>query len=183
MMITKITSFSSIPLFQKALYVFDIDDTVMGYKEFSHTYFGDKINEYKKTYDEHVSIDFAISDWMEQVKKSTPHHMDKEGFESILKHINSSDSNHFFLTARNPNFRSITEKHLEQLNIRSTQVYYVAGQNKGTYLKNIIEKFDKFDKIIFIDDSEKNLIDMKNSFGKNVELYHFIKKFELCNFY
>lgn len=63
-MITKITSFSSIHRFQKALYIFDIDDT-----------------------------------------------------------------------ARNINFKSITESHLEQLNINSTQVYYFAGQNKGTYLK------------------------------------------------
>ena len=182
-MITKITSFSSIPRFQKALYVFDIDDTVMGYKEFSHTFFVDKINEYKKIYDEHIAIDFAVSDWGEQIRKATPHHMDEEGYISIQNHIKSSDSHHFFLTARNINFKSITESHLEQLNINSTQVYYVAGQNKGKYLKNIIDKIGNFDKIIFIDDTEKNLIDMKSTFGKDIELYHFVKKFELCNFY
>jgi predicted phage tail protein len=178
-MITKITSFSSIPRFQRALYVFDIDDTVMGYKEFSHTYFTDKINEYKKLYDDHVAIDFAVSDWIEQVKKASPHHMDEEGYISIQNHIKSSESHHFFLTARNVNFKSITETHLEQLNISSTQVYYVSGQNKGKYLKTIIDKVGKFDKIIFIDDSEKNLIDMKNIFGKDVELYNFVKKFDL----
>jgi hypothetical protein len=182
-MITKITSFSSIPRIQKALYIFDIDDTVMGYKEFSHTYFTDKINEYQKSYDNHVAVDFAVTDWIEQVKKGTPHHMDEHGFNSLINHIDETDSYHFFLTARNPNFRSITETHLEQLNISSAQIYYVSGQNKGTYLKNIIDKVGNFDKIIFIDDSEKNLIDMKNTFGKDVELYHFVKKFELCNFY
>ena len=44
----------------------------------------------------------------EQIRKATPHHMDEEGYISIQNHIKSSDSHHFFLTARNVNFKSIT---------------------------------------------------------------------------
>ena len=83
------------------------------------------------------------------------------------------------MTARNPNFRNITEKHLECLNINNSHVYYVSGRNKGEYLKNIIDKHGEYDKIVFVDDSEKNLLDMKKTFGEKIELYHFVKKYNM----
>jgi hypothetical protein len=177
-MIKQITSFRSIPIVSNTLVVLDIDDTIMGYREFSHTYFIDRISHYKQKHgSDIIAIDFAVSDWIEQVEKSTPHHMDEDGFWYMMNMLNKTDSRHFFLTARNPNFRKITEKHLECLNISNSHVYYVSGCNKGEYLKNIIDKHGVFDKIVFVDDSEKNLHDMQKTFGEKIDLYHFVKKY------
>ena len=187
-MVHQITSFSEIPFASddKVLCIFDIDDTILGYKEFTHTYFGERIVHYKQIYDNDImAIDFAVDDWIEKVNQSTPHRMDHKGYNDIIKKINQTESKHFFLTARNPKFRNITEKHLEQLNIKNPNVYYVSGKNKGEYLKNIIDKYEcgNYKRIIFVDDAEKNLEDMKKTFGDKIELFHFVKKFELCNFY
>ena len=179
-MIKQITSFRSITLFQNTLIILDIDDTIIGYKEFNHTFFSDKIAHYKSLHGcDIISVDFAVADWIEQVEKGTPYHMDEDGFNHLMNYITKTNSNHFFLTARNPNFRNITEKHLEDLNIINSHVYYVSGKNKGEYLKNIIDKHPKYDHIIFVDDSEKNLLDMQKTFGNTIELYHFIKKYNM----
>jgi len=185
-MIRQINSFSQIPFASKdkVLCIFDVDDTIMGYKEFANTYFGERISHYKQLHDNDIiAIDFAVADWIEKVEQSTPHHMDYNGYYDLIEKINKTESRHFFLTARNPKFRHITEKHLEQINIKNPNVYYVAGKNKGEYLKNIIDKYEKYERVLFIDDVEKNLHDMKKTFGDKIELYHFVKKFELCNFY
>ena len=185
-MIRQINTFSQIQISQceKTLCIFDIDDTIMGYNEFNHTYFGERINYYKNIHKSHIlAIDFAVSDWIEKIEQSTPHHMDEYGYNDIINRIIKSNSQYFFLTARNPHFRQLTEKHLEQINIKNPHIYYVSGKNKGEYLKNIIDKYEKFDRIIFIDDIEKNLEDLKKTFGDKIELFHFVKKFELYNFY
>ena len=183
-MIKQIISFRSINITPKTLVVLDIDDTILGYKEFPHTYFLDRINHYKKLHESDIlAIDFAVSDWIDKVEKSTPHHMDEDGFSYMMNLLKQTNSSHFFLTARNSNFRNITEKHLEDLEIINSHVYYVSGKNKGEYLKNIIDKHEKYDRIVFVDDSEKNLFDMQKTFGDSIDLYHFVMKFEMCNFY
>ena len=63
--------------------------------------------------------------------------------------------------------------------IKKNCIYFFKLNQK----KNIIDKYEKYERVLFIDDVEKNLHDMKKTFGDKIELYHFVKKFELCNFY
>ncbi len=179
-MFKQIISFRDVEIYQNTLIVFDIDDTILGYKEFSHDYFHNKLKYYKNnTSCENTVMDNAVNDWFNLVKNSTPHHMDEDGFIDLMYKINSNNSEHLFLTARNPKFKDITEKHLNKIKINYNNIYYVAGGNKGELLKDIIKDYPEYDKIIFIDDMEKNLTDVYKTFGDKIDLYHFVKKYYL----
>jgi uncharacterized HAD superfamily protein len=179
-MFKQIISFRDVKMCQNALIVFDIDDTVLGYKEFSHDYFHNQLKYHKRnTSCENTIMNNAVNDWFNLVKQSTPHHMDEEGFFDLMNKINDNNSNHIFLTARNPKFKDITENHLNKIKINHKNIYYVAGGNKGEILKNIIKDHPEYNKIIFIDDMRKNLIDVYKTFGHKIDLYHFVKKYYL----
>ena len=179
-MFKQIISFRDVKIYQNALIVFDIDDTVLGYKEISHDYFYKQLTHHKKYSScENTIMNNAVNDWFNLVKQSTPHHMDEVGFVDLIKEINDNNSNHLFLTARNPRFKDITEKHLNKIKINHKNIYYVAGGNKGEILKDIIKDYPEYNKIIFIDDMEKNLIDVYKTFGDKIDLYHFVKKYFL----
>jgi acid phosphatase class B len=174
----QIKTFADIAVSPKTLVVFDIDDTVIGYEEFSHTYFTDRLQYYKEKYDcSKMVLDFALDDWITKVKSGTPFHMDKNGYTQLINTIRETDSHYMFMTARNPLFRDTTEDHLEKIGIINRQVHYLAGANKGEFLKNIIKKYPQYDKLIFIDDMEKNLNDLHLAFGNKIDLYHFVKKY------
>jgi hypothetical protein len=179
-MFKQIVSFRDVKIYRNTLIVFDIDDTVLGYKEFSHDYFHNQLKYHKKnTSCESTIMNNAINDWFNLVKTSTPHHMDEDGFFELMNKIDNNKSEHLFLTARNPKFKDITEKHLNKIKINHKNIYYVAGGNKGEILKDIIKHYPEYNKIIFIDDMEKNLTDVYKTFGDKIDLYHFVKKYFL----
>lgn len=177
-MFKQIVSFKNVIVKPQTLIVFDIDDTIIGYEEFSHTYFTNAIENYKEKYNcDKMALDFALHDWISKVNEGTPCHMDADGFKELERKIKNTNSHYIFMTARNPNYRDITETHLEQVGIKNRQVYYLAGANKGEFLKNIYEKYSDYKEIIFIDDMEKNLHDVGKAFDHKIELYHFVKKY------
>jgi len=177
-MFKQIVSFKNVTIHPRTLVVFDIDDTVIGYEEFSHTFFADSIQTYKEKHKcDKMALDFALHDWITKVKEGTPYHMDSIGFIELKEKIKNTDSHYIFMTARNPNYRDITESHLEKIGIENRQVYYLAGSNKGEFLKSISQKYSEYNKMIFIDDMEKNLNDVHKVFGNKIELYHFVKKY------
>lgn len=177
-MFKQIFSFKNINIHPRTLVVFDIDDTVIGYKEFSHTFFTDSIKKYKKKHKcDKMALDFALHDWITKVNQGTPYHMDDDGFNELTQKITNTDSHYIFMTARNSLYKDITESHLEKVGIQNRQVYYLAGANKGEFLKSIFHKYSKYKKIIFIDDMEKNLNDIHKAFGNKINLYHFVKKY------
>jgi hypothetical protein len=179
-MFRQIVSFRDVKIYQNTLIVFDIDDTVLGYKEIAHDYFNKQLIYHKKNIScENTIMNNAVNDWFNLVRKSTPHHMDEDGFIDLMRKISINESEHLFLTARNPKFKDITEKHLNKININYKNIYYVAGENKGEILKNIIKDYPEYNKIIFIDDMEKNLTDVYKTFGDKIDLYHFVKKYYL----
>ena len=176
----QIVSFKNVAIHPRTLVVFDIDDTVIGYEEFSHTFFTDSIKAYKEKHKCYkMALDFALHDWISLVKKGTPYHMDSSGFDELTEKIKTTDSHYIFMTARNPLYREVTELHLEKVGIQNRQVYYLAGSNKGEFLKSISQKYSEYNRMIFIDDMEKNINDVHKAFGNKIDLYHFVKKNKL----
>jgi hypothetical protein len=178
-MFKQIISFRDVKIYDNTLIVFDIDDTVLGYKEFSHNYFHNQLKYHKKNIScNNTVMNNAVNDWFNLVQKSTPHHMDEDGFYELMHKIHNNNSEHLFLTARNPRFKDITERHLHKIKINHKNIYYVAGGNKGEILKDIIKDYSEYNKLIFIDDMEKNLTDVYKTFGDKIDLYHFVKKYQ-----
>jgi hypothetical protein len=121
---------------------------------------------------------------------------------AIPQFINSwqkSETTIFALTARDPRYRSATERELAKKGVSFAKtplkpiggempvyqykvvkemsyangIMMVTGMNKGDMLNHILQKTARsFKAIIFIDDTEKNLTNVKNSFlsQKNVDL-------------
>jgi len=172
-----ISSFKEIDVKEKTLIILDIDDTIMGYKEFNHTYFMNKLDYYTQEHkNEEIAIKKAVKDWITMVENSTPFHMDYDGYKYLLDKINETQSHHIFITTRNLEHKQLTESHLYQIGVVSEHIYYSNGTNKGELLQQILHKYTNYDNIVFIDDLDKNLDDMKRSLGDKVELYQFIKK-------
>ena len=160
------------------LFVFDIDDTVLHYGHINCSWFNQRIAENKTVYKTiSEAIDHAVHEWFESISICEPQHTDEIGFKKLLNRIEKKSHDYMFLTARNPKFENITLHHFEKLGIPiEKDIHFASGQNKGKMLKSILDNSEyKYDKIIFIDDSEKNLKDVYVELHQlhNIELYKF----------
>ena len=180
-MFQTIRSFSNIKVLgtKSRLFVFDIDDTILHYGHINYIWFNQRINDNKliyKTLSE--AIDNAVFEWFQNISNCEPLHTDEIGFKKLINKIENKPNDYIFLTARNPKFETITLHHFEKLGIPTKKyIHYASGQNKGKILKSILDNSNYiYDKIIFIDDSEKNLNDVYNELHQthNLELYKFV---------
>jgi hypothetical protein len=118
----------------------------------------------------------TISGALEKAK-----HTDKNGLFRLLDKVEKCQTALIFLTARSHEMEEYTLLDLEELGIPShLNVYYCGLINKGEYLKLILDlnPFFKNYNIIFVDDYEINLINVKNKFKKKVKCFQFIKNYE-----
>ncbi|MFK5880275.1 MAG: DUF2608 domain-containing protein [Flavobacteriaceae bacterium] len=114
----------------------------------------------------------------------------------------------FALTSRSPKYRAATERELSRTGIDFTKTalrpegenlpnyrYYLknemsymqgimmtSGMNKGEMLQHILQKTNQdFESIIFVDDSEKNVYNMKQQYknsGVDITIFHYTKVIE-----
>jgi hypothetical protein len=177
-----INSFSNIIIRNKKsktyLFVFDIDDTILHYGHINYVWFNQQIVENKSKYNTiDEAIEQAVHEWFQNVSICEPLYTDENGFKNLLNKIEKNSHDYIFLTARNPKFSTITLHHFEKLGIPTNKdIHFTSGQNKGKMLKEILENSNyHYDKIIFVDDSEKNLKDVYNVLNNlyPIELYKF----------
>lgn len=160
------------------LFVFDIDDTILHYGDINYVWFNQCIIENKLKYNTiQEALDQSVHEWFQKISSIEPLHTDEDGFKKLINKIKKKSYDYIFLTARNPKFSSITLHHFEKLGIPiEKNIYFTAGQNKGMILKEILENCNyNYNKIIFIDDSEKNLKDVHVELSNlyPIELYKF----------
>jgi hypothetical protein len=178
-----IRSFSNIFIHNKKLksilFVFDIDDTILHYGHINYIWFNELITINKTKYESiSEAIDHAVHEWFRNISNSNPMHTDENGFKKLISIIDKYSHDYIFITARNPKFTNITLKHFEKLGIPTEKdIHFTSGGNKGKKLKDILQNSSNtYDKIIFIDDSEKNLKDVYNELNNSypIELYKFV---------
>ena len=89
--------------------------------------------------------------------------------------ISKTDNKIIFVTARNAKFKNITKQHFDDININFNKFesHFIESNNKGLYIRNNVD-LHEYDGIIFIDDANHNLVDVKNEFGDFVDCYKFI---------
>jgi hydroxymethylpyrimidine pyrophosphatase-like HAD family hydrolase len=155
-----IQSFNKVCLEQRSIVFCDIDDTVLNYGEIVDNYWKSKI------YDPGYNI------WHSLLNLITPS-LTNNDFYELLSLIDNANSEIHFITARNPNFSDITNKHMNYFNLSHIKIHFLNGKSKGNYINNNWN-LESYNKIIFIDDSLSNISDVLSKV-KNVHCYHFLK--------
>jgi hypothetical protein len=174
----KISCFSEIPITSdtKTLFVFDIDDTLIHFKELGKTWWNHMYSAYLIEYKgDKVQAKWAtLKIWMDKIYMYNPHPIAPESFSHFLQRVEQEDHDFILLTARDPSLRSITEKHLSDcgITIASDKIYF--NEEKGKALREIVD-FRRYSKVVFVDDVEKNLEDVASELAGvcEVHLYQF----------
>jgi hypothetical protein len=152
--IITIKSFDKIldQIIPNTLVICDLDNTLFDYKSRCAIQTDIKIQE--------CGID------LECVNSLVPLITDLDGFFMLCDCIQWSGSTLIFLTAR-PESQSIpTKKILMYYKLDKFKILYSGSNPKGKFLISKLPQINKFDKIIFIDDLEKNLNSVKSSLAK-----------------
>ena len=171
---TTVKSFKDIPVERNTLVLCDIDDTVIVFEKLGKKWWRERFADYyERNGDYEFSEKAVLKEWIHQIHKEKPVHVDKEGFEDFVERINSTGSTLVFVTARTSDLYCLTLHHLKQVGITpKTDVHYTNNTPKGDYIANVID-FDDFDHIVFIDDMEHNVNSVKRVFGEKVATYLF----------
>ena len=160
----------------KILLVFDIDETILTYKNINNEWWKNKLEYYYKlTNNYELSEDFVMKDWIIHIHETEPQHTEINSFNELLNFINIINKNNNiidikFLTARDDVLKNITIKHLQKfLPQKNINISFTNGTNKSAYLQNITN----YDNIIFVDDLITNLQDVYEVYNNKIQYYLF----------
>uniref|UniRef100_A0A6C0BDN3 FCP1 homology domain-containing protein n=1 Tax=viral metagenome TaxID=1070528 RepID=A0A6C0BDN3_9ZZZZ len=127
----------------------DIDDTLFDYGAPIDNYWKEKIE------------DPGYKIWYSIIENTIPTITDKY-FYDFLNLIRENNAEIYFITARNVNFKKLTVEHLKYHSLEHIECHCLSGTCKSKYIS---ENFDlkKYNRKIFIDDSEKNIADINDN--------------------
>ena len=98
---------------------------------------------------------------------------DKEMVERMVEYDKDPSAQVIILTARDPIAEDAIQAYFNELEIDTKNfiIKGLAGKSKGDYILNTVENNPSIKKVLFWDDSEKNVNDVKNKFkDANIEL-------------
>ena len=181
-MFTKIDNFSYITTISNGLYVFDIDETFMVFKNMSDLHWEIEQKKLMKIYNDPLKVEKMMEDFFYNILKTYKFKStDLDGFKKIEKQNKIFNNDIIFLTARPERYRDITINHLQTMYPGINYPVYFSDQ-KGDKLNEILEASEKkYEKIVFVDDKEFNLEDVNNKV-KNVKCYKFNPNEYIINF-
>jgi len=169
---TKVCDFTNIKIIeQDALYVFDIDETLLTYDGIDKNWWKTRL----KTMNNNEEL--VLSDWLKHIAIHEPKHTHKMSFDDLMSKIGKK--NVICLTARKGDVKDITEKHLEQIGV-NIPVYYSNGQCKGKALHDILVEYPTVKNVVFIDDSKINLISVNKILAEkrsDIKVYCYLYDF------
>lgn len=165
-MIQQVTSFYQIPLTKKSLVVLDIDETIMAFPHITKAWWRETYKKhYESTNDKKLAENLSVCEWREHVTVHKPYLLDEKKLKNFLGEINEKSCKLVFLTARTPKMTEITHSHLSHCNLEFSSDNVIHDENKGDALATIIQSYPEISNIVFVDDFEKNLINVKTRFS------------------
>jgi hypothetical protein len=171
-----ISTFNEIKLKPNSLVVLDIDDTLIYFDNINHNWWKEKFEYYYSYFKDYDNADIETYDiWISHITQVSPKLTDEyvfKFFDDCLK----NNCKIILLTARNKNNKNLTIKQLQECKLLFDEKDIYFDENKGDCLKNLITNvYTNFKSIIFVDDLENNLNDVKNSLTNyEIELYKFV---------
>lgn len=177
-LINQISSFDQIPInLGNTLIICDIDDTLLYFPGLGPNKYNEIFDYYASTSsDMETAINSAIAHWNNLFGMAEPAHTDINGFRNLLLRLHLYNGGICFLTAR-PSHESNIEFTANnfsslKLNYDEFKVFYSHTIPKGEYIQTNID-LRGYTNIIFIDDMDHNLINVKSIFGNKIQCYKF----------
>ena len=169
-----VKSFKEIPIQRNTLVLCDIDDTVIVFEKLGKKWWRERFDDYyERTRNYDISDQEVLKEWVHQIQKDEPVHVDEAGFTDFMERINATGSILVFVTARSSDLADLTISHLKQVGITpKTAIHYTNNESKGDYIANVLD-FDDFEHVVFIDDMEHNVNSVERVFGDKVTTYLF----------
>jgi predicted secreted acid phosphatase len=165
--IHQISNYDQIIIKKKSLVILDIDETILKFDGFDNQWWEDQKKIYK---DEVYNI------WINNITNKDPILLDQELLFKLIKIIEDTNSKLIIVTARLEENRELTKQHLEkcQIKINNRDIYFTKQKGDIIY-KLLINKYINYKNIIFVDDLQKNIDDIKDSLDnlqdKSIDLY------------
>lgn len=151
--IATIRNFAQLPVQKRTLYAFDVDETVLYFREIADTF-----------WDNGRPKEEALVEWRELVKTSEPIPTDSVFLSMFLERIAHEESCILFVTARDYDLTEITRTHLHKVGVRVPfGLVCTSLCPKGKVLKWLLKnKYSaQCDHVIFIDDLFTNIEDVQ----------------------
>ena len=175
-MFKTIKLFGEIEINNNYLIACDIDDTLLMFTEMTRQHWKDYYNlHYAVHHDHDLADQYSYRQWCLHIHANKPQATDQKGFNNMIDEIKLKNCKIIFVTARSSNLKNITKCHFDDVNLvlDDFDSHFIESENKGKFIKNNVN-FACFDKMVFIDDAEHNLINVKEEFGDFVECYKFV---------
>jgi hypothetical protein len=167
-MIQQVNSFNQIPVTLNTLVVLDIDETIMAFPNINKTWWRETHEKhFNSTNDKSEADKLTIEEWREYVEVNKPYLLDEKKLKKFLEEIESKSSQLVLLTARDPVMTESTHLHLSHCELEITPDQVIHNENKGEALARIIRSYPEISKIIFVDDFEKNLLNVQARFAQD----------------
>jgi hypothetical protein len=169
-----ISSFNDIVLTkQKPLVLCDIDETILRYK-YTYENFYQQMKLFSPTLSETEIKQNTEDDYYLYRILNNPSHTDSDGFTKMLERIEQLNGELMFVTARSLGSEKITKNHFKCIDIdyNKYKIHYSYVVNKGEYIKKYINNMDEYGEIIFIDDQEQILKNVRY-FNPQITCYKF----------
>ena len=154
---TQIITFDKLPRVKDALYVLDIDNTVLYYVNNCDDNHIKDIREFEKTMNKTDAFDKANAIWEANLYTEEAFPIDKKSINNLKTFCDCNNSKLIFLTARFESVRDITEVQMKKLFswVSPDSIYMCSGVEKGVMLKALIAK--DYTGVIFVDDKQYNI--------------------------
>ncbi len=166
-MIQQVNSFYQIPVTENTLVVLDIDETIMAFPGINKTWWRETYEKhFDSTNDKTAANNLTLKEWREYVRVNKPYLLDEKKLKKFLGEIETKFSQLVLLTARDPVMTEITHLHLSHCELSISPDQVIHDENKGDALALIVQSYPEITKIIFVDDFEKNLLNVKARFDK-----------------
>ena len=158
-----IHNFNQVYRDNNSLYVIDIDETILYYKNLNKTWLDNKKNELLKKYKSIEILDRLYQLWEIELHNNYPLATDYYGINNLINYCLNNNSDVILLTARNKRVENITKNHVDQILEYKLPIFFAGGRSKGKILKNIINRYYPYyyKNIYFIDDLEENCVSVE----------------------
>lgn len=171
-----IKSFSDVHLNANYLLVLDMDETIIYYDSMCKNWWKDRWNSNFALFNDYDKAEEqTLIDWKTHIANSLPLHTDETEFFNLLNKAKELQCDTIIVTARDSQIAELTHRHLKHLNINDIDVHFVGSINKALKINEIAYQQSKsYDRIVFVDDMNHNLDDVKTYFGDGVDCYKFV---------
>jgi hypothetical protein len=176
---TEINSFDQIDINKfNTLIICDIDDTLLYFPGLGPNKYNQIFQYYSQIYlESEIATISTCNFWNNLLENTEPVHTDIAGFSSLLLNSYLYNNEICFLTAR-PGYSSnieFTSNNFKSINLdyNKFKVYYSHTIPKGEFIQSNID-LSRYTNIIFIDDLEHNLLNVKSIFGNKIQCYKFV---------